>query len=133
MVAPDADAPALESGHGAPEVSTVSRSPSTWGPKINTSSPSSSSSSSLTRVDSGLLGAEIASREAGLLRLREPERDRAVLDRAKILLRVPHDLAILRSPGRLYWSEQLRPNPRRLRCSGLTAGRRSPSRGPRAL
>ena len=50
-------------------------------------------------VDTGLLGAEIGSREAGLLRLREPELDRAVLDRTKILLRVPHDLAILRSPG----------------------------------
>ena len=52
-------------------------------------------------VDTGLLGAEIGSREAGLLRLREPELDRAVLDRTKIRLRVPYDLAILRSLGRL--------------------------------
>ena len=48
-------------------------------------------------VDTGLLGTEIGLREAGLLRLREPELDRAVFDRTKILLRVPHDLAILRS------------------------------------
>ena len=53
-----------------------------------------------TTTDAGLLGTEIGSREAGLLRLREPELDRAVLDRTKVLLRVLHELVILRSIGR---------------------------------